>query len=257
VRRALVGTVPGKCVLGVTDVSKPRLVPDARAELAIAALRPSEYTAALIQVLQAKSAMVRGAKVLEIGSGSGVVLAALGELGAASLCGIDIEEDAVASGMLLLAELGHDETAELYLGDMWLPVAGRRFDLIVANLPHFPMERSDVPGRLPTWSAGGCDGRALLDPFLEGLEAHLAAGGRAIITHNAFVDLERSREILAGFGLALNVALTTLVYIGDDKLARMTAGVLAVQDGRTVHRYGPYAFGEMHIVEIARQGVVG
>src|ERR1051326_3366662 len=22
-------------------------------------------------------------------------------------------------------------------GDMWLPVAGRRFDLIVANLPHF------------------------------------------------------------------------------------------------------------------------
>src|SRR4029450_6586491 len=101
VRRALVGTVPGKCVLGVTDVSKPRLV-SAKAELALAALRPSEYTAALIQGLQAKSTSVRGAKVLEIGSGSGVVLAALGELGAASLCGIDIEEDAVESGMLLL-----------------------------------------------------------------------------------------------------------------------------------------------------------
>ena len=166
-------------------------------------MRPSEYTAALIQVLQAKAAMVRGAKVLEIGSGSGVVLAALGELGAASLCGIDIEEDAVTSGMLLLAELGHGETAELYVGDMWLPVAGRRFDLIVANLPHFPMERSDVPGRLPSWSAGGTNGRALLDPFLEGLEAHLAADGRAIITHNAFVDLDRSREILAGHGLTL------------------------------------------------------
>ena len=77
-------------------MSKARLVPDAKAELALAALRPSEYTAALIQVLQAKAALVRGAKVLEIGSGSGVVLAALGELGAASLCGIDIEEDAVA-----------------------------------------------------------------------------------------------------------------------------------------------------------------
>ena len=33
----------------------------------------------------------------------------------------------------------------------------------------------------------------------------------------------------------------------------MTASVLAVQDGRTIHRYGPYAFGEMHIVEIAKQ----
>jgi release factor glutamine methyltransferase len=238
--------------LGVTDVSKPRLVSDTPSELALAALRPSEYTAALIQVLQAKSAMVRDAKVLEIGSGSGVVLAALGELGAASLCGIDIEEDAVTSGMLLLAELGHGDTAELHLGDMWLPVAGRRFDLIVANLPHFPMERSDVPGRLPSWSAGGSNGRALLDPFLEGLDAHLAADGRAIITHNAFVDLDRSREILAGCGLVLRVVLTTLVYIPDDKLARVTAAVLAVQDGRTIHRYGPYAFGEMHIVEIAR-----
>lgn len=238
-------------------MSKPRLVPDPRAELALAALRPSEYTAALIQVLQAKAAAVRGAKVLEIGSGSGVVLAALGHLGAASLCGIDIEEDAVTSGMLLLAELGHGETAELYLGDMWLPVAARRFDLIVANLPHFPMERSDVPGRLPTWSAGGSNGRALLDPFLGGVAAHLAVGGRAIITHNAFVDLERSREILARADLALSVALTTLVYIPEDKLSRISAAVLAVQDGRSIHRYGPYAFGDMHVVEITRHGVAG
>ena len=242
--------------MGVTDVAKPRLVPDTPSELALAALRPSEYTAALIQVLKARAAKVRDARVLEIGSGSGVVLAALGELGAASLCGIDIEEDAVTSGMLLLAELGHGETAELYLGDMWLPVIGRRFDLIVANLPHFPMERSDVPGRLPSWSAGGTNGRALLDPFLEGLEAHLAADGRAIITHNAFVELERSREVLARFGLSLGVALTTLVYIPDDKLSRMTASVLAVEDGRTIHRYGPYAFGEMHIIEITRAEVL-
>ena len=34
--------------LGVIGVSKPRLVSDTRSELALAALRPSEYTAALI-----------------------------------------------------------------------------------------------------------------------------------------------------------------------------------------------------------------
>jgi methylase of polypeptide subunit release factors len=222
--------------------------------LALAALRPSEYTAALIQILQFKP-YVRGATVLEIGSGSGVVLAALGELGAASLCGIDIEEDAVTSGMLLLAELGHGATAEFHLGDMWLPVLGRRFDLIVANLPHFPMARSDVPGRLPTWSAGGSDGRALLDPFLEGLGSYLAADGRAIITHNGFVGLDRSREILAGHGLELSVALSTLVYIPDDKLAGMSRSVLAAEEDRTIRRYGRYAFGEMHIVEIARSWI--
>src|SRR5262245_29677942 len=149
-------------------LSKPKLVVDAPAGLALAALRPSEYTAALIQVLQARRTAVQGARVLEIGSGSGVVLAALGGLGAASLCGIDIEEDAVTSGMLLLDELGHSKVAEFHQGDMWLPVGDRRFDLIVANLPHFPMSDAAVSGRLPTWSAGGLDGRRLLDPFLKG-----------------------------------------------------------------------------------------
>ena len=219
--------------------------------------RPSEYTAALIQALQARASHVRGAAALEIGSGSGVVLATLGNLGAASLCGIDIEEDAVSSGMLLLAELGHGGVTELYLGDMWSPVAGRRFDLIVANLPHFPMPHSEVPGRRPTWSGGGADGRALLDPFLEGLTGHLAADGRALITHNAFIGLDHTRDVLRRHGLEQRIVITTLVYIDEEKLRRMTPAVLEAEDGRTLHCYGPYAFGEMHVIEIARSGTLG
>lgn len=216
----------------------------------VPALRPSEYTAALIQALQIAPERVRGARVLEIGSGSGVVLAALGTMGAAALCGVDIEPDAVVAGRLLLDALGFGATAEFHRGDMWLPVAGRRFDLIVANLPHFPMEPVPVAGRLPTWSAGGGDGRWLLDPLLEGLPVHLAPGGRAVITHNAFVGLERSRVIAAAHGLSLRVLLTVLAYIPEEKIARMTPRVLAAEAGRSLHRYGPYTFGEMHIVEI-------
>jgi len=217
------------------------------------ALRPSEYTAALIQALRANAGRVRGAHVLEMGSGSGVVLAALGALGAASLCGIDIEGDAVVSGELLLRDLGHGDNAQLHCGDMWRPVAGRRFDLIVANLPHFPMEHREVAGRLPTWSSGGLDGRELLDPFLEGLADHFATGGRAIITHNAFVGIERSRAIVQRHGLSLGIATTTLVHIPAEKLSLMTPGVLCAEEGRSIYRYGPYAFAEMHIVEIASE----
>ena len=224
---------------------------------AIAALRPSEYTAALIQVLRGQASRVRGANVLEIGSGSGVVLAALGALGAAALCGVDIEEEAIEAGSQLLGEVGHGATAQLHHGDMWLPVAGRRFDLIVANLPHFPMEPVEIAGRHPTWSSGGVDGRWLLDPFIEGLADHLVAGGRAVITHNAFVGLERSREIATQHGLALRVALTVLVHVPLEKLSRMTGQVLRAEEGRTVHRYGPYAFAEMHIVEIGAPGSLG
>ena len=217
----------------------------------VPSLRPSEYTAALIQVLQTDPAKVRGANVLEIGSGSAVVLAALGALGAASLCGVDIEHDAVEAGNHLLDELGH-AGAELHQGDMWLPVAGRCFDLVVANLPHFPMAPVEVAGRLPSWSSGGSDGRWLLDAFLEGLPVHLAPGGRAVITHNAFVGLERSRAIAEQHGLKLRVVFTTLVYIPGDKIGRMTPGVLRTEQGRSLHRYGPYTFGDMHIVELTR-----
>ena len=214
------------------------------------ALRPSEYTAALIQVLRARAAWVRGANALEIGSGSGVVLAALGALGAASLCGIDIESEAVSSSALLLRGLGHGANARMYHGDMWLPVTGRRFDLITANLPQFPMESGEFAGRLPSWSSGGPDGRRLLDRFLEGLAAHLAPGSRAIITHNAFVDLELSRAMIAQDGLSLRVAMTMLVQIPSEKLALMTQSILCFEEGRSIYRYGPYTFAEMHIVEI-------
>jgi release factor glutamine methyltransferase len=223
----------------------------------IAALRPSEYTAALIQVLHARAAWVRGANTLEIGSGSGVVLAALAGLGSASLCGIDIESEAIACGALLLRRLGHGENIEMYHGDMWLPVAGRRFDLITANLPHFPMEPREFAGRLPSWSSGGPDGRRLLDRFLDGLAAHLAPGGRAIITHNAFVDLELSRAIVARGGLSLRVAMTVLVHIASEKLGLMTRSILCVEEGRSIYRYGPYAFAEMHIVDIGAAASLG
>ena len=50
----------------------------------------------------------------------------------------------------------------------------------------------------------------------------------------------------------LSVALTTLVYIPGDKIGRMTPAVLRAEQGRSIHRYGPYTFGDMLIVELTR-----
>lgn len=215
------------------------------------ALRPSEYTAALIRVLHQRAQCIAGARALEIGSGSGVVLAVLRALGAAALCGVDIEPDAVTAGASLLDQLGYGGQAELLHGNLWQPLGGRRFDLVVANLPHFPMATGAVGDRRPSWSAGGEDGRRFLDPFLAGLGGHLAPGGRAFITHNGFVSPEASRAVLASGGLAMRIAATQLVYIPDEKLGRMTASVRRAAERRSIHRYGPYVFGEVHIVEIA------
>lgn len=222
----------------------------------VPALRPSEYTAALIQGLNARASWVRGVEALEIGSGSGVVLAALAELGALSLCGVDIEREAAATSRTLLDRLGYGAVAQVHCGDMWQPVRDHRFGLITANLPHFPMKGAELSGRLPSWSDGGPDGRRLLDRFLDGLPDHLAAGGRAIIAHNAFVDLERSRDKVERAGLTLRIAHTTLVYLPDDKLEHMSDDILGGEAGRSIRRYGPYAFADMHIVEIGAPGTL-
>jgi release factor glutamine methyltransferase len=214
-------------------------------------LQPSDHTAALIQMLHGCPSRIAGASVLEIGSGSGVVLAAAAALGARALCGVDVEDFAIQSSARMLDDLGYGGIAELRRGDMWGPVAGRQFDLIVANLPHFPSD-AGIPGRLPTWSSGGADGRRLLDRFLEGVSDHLVPGGSAVITHNAFVDLEKSRALVRAQGLSLHIMTTTLLYLSSVRLQRMNADLLAREAGRSIHCYGPHAFADLYIVEIVK-----
>lgn len=213
------------------------------------ALRPSEYTALLVQALHERAACLRDARVLDMGCGSGVVLAAACALGARSVCGVDIEDEAVRASAALLQARAHVET-QIVRGNLWEGVPDGHYDVVLANLPQFPLAATDLPGRLPSWSAGGRDGRLLLDPFLDGLGSRLASGGRALLAHNAFIGIDATRRRLARHGLALETVMRTLVAIPTEKMARMTPAILAAETGRTLRRFGPYAFGEVHTVEV-------
>lgn len=218
---------------------------------------PSPYTAALLHALRMHGELVRGARVLEIGCGSGVLLAAAGALGATALCGVDVEPAAVAVARRLLQDPDLVATVEVYQGDLFTPVDGRKFDLILANLPHFPMEAAAIDNRLSSWSWGGVDGRLLLDRFVTDLGAHLASDGRAIMVHNAFVDLDATNATARRQGLRVDVTATVLVDIAPSKLARMTSEVLRRETGRSIHFYGGLAFGELLVLTISRDGVAG
>jgi len=233
---------------GCDAAGAPTLPPAARL------FQPSEYSAALIQALREAAPRVRGARVLEIGIGSGVVLAALGALGAAGLTGIDVEPAAIAAGQALLRQAGLADRVELLTGELFAPVRDRRFDLVVANLPQFPHPADAggaFAGRLPRWSDGGPDGRRHLDRFLAALGPQLAPGGSAFITHNGFLGLERSRQLAARQGLGLRLARTDLVVLTEQKRARLSPALLAAELGRSLLACGPYLFAELHIVELA------
>jgi SAM-dependent methyltransferase len=77
------------------------------------AFRPSDYTAALLRQLLRHAEWVRGARVLDAGCGSGVLLAAAGALGATAVCGVDIEADAVTAS----AAASPDEALRRLLDD--------------------------------------------------------------------------------------------------------------------------------------------
>lgn len=235
-------------------LTTPRVPDETAAELAPAVLRPSEYSVALIAAVNGLGRKLVGADVLEIGVGCGVVLGAAAGQGAARLCGVDIEDLALRSTDALLRVLGARERCELLHGHLWQPVAGRRFDLVLANLPQFPIEHGMVAGRLRSWSDGGPDGRRLLDPFLDGLGAHLAEGGRAVITHNLFVDLKQTRRRLARQGLSARVLRRHLLALSEEKLGQMSRAVYGRELGRSLNRIGPHHFAEMHVIKIGAPG---
>ena len=74
--------------------------------------------------------------------------------------------------------------------------------------------------------------------------------------HRYPAGLPDAEHLVARAGRALKVAKTELIYIADEKLDLMTDSVLLAEDGRSIHRYGPYTFAEMHIVEIGASGAL-
>ena len=218
------------------------------------AFRPSAYTALVLRQVLAHGPRIAGGRVLDIGCGSGVLLAAAADMGAGSLCGVDIEPAAVQETARLLGALTTAARVEALHGSLYAPVAGRHFDVILANLPHFPMDHAAIDARLSSWSDGGDSGRRLLDPVLAGLGAHLAPGGLAIVAHNAFVGLEATQDIASAQGLTARVIDAMTVPIAPEKLGHMTVEVLDREMGRSLHRHGGHVFAEVLALAIEHAG---
>jgi methylase of polypeptide subunit release factors len=218
--------------------------------------RPSEYTAMLIQQIREYGPSIRGKTTLEIGCGSGVVLAALAREGASRVCGVDIEADAISISSQTLSDAGYLDVAELHHGDMWAMVPGRVFDVVVANLPQAPTESKEVDGRHLSWNFGGASGRALLDQFLNGVAAHLSTDGWGLITHFDPIDVAKTIEMLNASGLEAKVVMTRLLTYSQERLNALVPQVVASKVGKSIIFYGKHVFSEVHIVEFRRSGVV-
>ncbi len=85
-----------------------------------------------------------GARVLDLGTGCGILAAAAAER-AGEVVATDVDERAVRCARANLADLGID----VRLGDLFQPVAGERFDLVVVNPPYEVGPSDDLSYRSP------------------------------------------------------------------------------------------------------------
>lgn len=156
---------------------------------------------------------LRGASVLDMCTGSGMlgVLAAI--LGAGEVVVVDVSRRALLTARANAALNGVRVTARR--GDLFDAVVGRRFDVIVSNPPYVPSPRPDLPrqGLARAWEAGPT-GRAFLDRICAGSSAHLNPGGSLLIVHSAICDTEETLDRLRAGGLEADVALLHVGRLG-------------------------------------------
>nr|WP_249116672.1 50S ribosomal protein L3 N(5)-glutamine methyltransferase [Ciceribacter sp. L1K23] len=108
---------------------------------------------------------------------------------------VDLSADALEVAKLNLAEHEVEQQVSLHEGDLFAPLAGRTYDLIITNPPYVDHEALD--GYPPEYRAeprlahdGGVDGLDLVRRILDEAAAHLNPGGGMIC------EIGSGREIL-------------------------------------------------------------
>ncbi|WP_400230388.1 HemK2/MTQ2 family protein methyltransferase [Methanomethylophilus alvi] len=154
---------------------------------------PEVYPPSEDSILLTESLDIRiGEKVLEIGTGSGIVSIQCALNGADVVCG-DINPRAVALARRNAVANGVD--IDVRETDVYSNIEGR-FDTIVFNLPYLPVE--DEGELAKAWS-GGPDGLGPLPRLLEGAPEHLLPDGRVVVVVSSLMDRAGLDKTLEGY----------------------------------------------------------
>jgi ribosomal protein L3 glutamine methyltransferase len=121
--------------------------------------------------------------VLDLCTGSGCLpILAARHFPHAAIDAVDISRDALAVATRNVADYGLEERITLHRGDLFAPLGGRRYDLIISNPPYVDAEgMADLPAECRAEPKiafdGGADGLDIVRRILAKAKAHLAPQG--------------------------------------------------------------------------------
>jgi len=181
------------------------------------------------------------ARVLDLGTGSGAlaVLAAM-RFPNAAVDAVDVSPDALAVAARNVADHGLDDRITLRHGDLFAPVGGERYDLIIANPPYvdavgmaaLPPECRHEPALALD---GGPDGIAIIRRIIDNAGRHLTGNaGLLCEVGRGRPALERSYPDTSFLWLDTEESTGEVFWLDAAALARAVApgGSLANRQGR-------------------------
>jgi release factor glutamine methyltransferase len=179
--------------------------------------RPVSDTWMLADAMRQES--LDGAHVADLCAGTGALAICAAQAGAASVVAVDLTLRAALSAWIN-ARL-HRAAVRVIRGNLFAPLMGQTFDLIVSNPPYIPAESDELPRRgskVPL--DAGQDGRALLDRICHEAPGHLRPGGVILLVHSSICGDEQTCRILRASGLDAEVVVRRRGALGPVMSAR-------------------------------------
>ena len=177
---------------------------------------PSDDSFLLAENLNIK----QGDRVLEIGTGSGIVAMYASKV-ALEVLATDINFNAIE-----LAEKNFKNNnihnIKLLFGDLFEPINSdlkekeRKFDLILFNTPYLPTDTDEIlEDDLNYAFDGGLDGRSVIDRFLNQIKNHLNEGGRVQLIQSSLSNVEKTLLKLEELGFLVEITASEKFFFEE------------------------------------------
>jgi len=143
--------------------------------------------------------------VLDIGTGTGFYAIMIADK-VKHVVSTDIDIRAVKNACKNVVLNGLEDKVEVLHGDMFEPVKGKKFDMVVCSLPQMPTPEWKIKEKIKSLADdGGIDGRELINRFIKSLKRYLDKNGRAYLFHFDFLDANKTIKMFKEEGLAASV----------------------------------------------------
>jgi release factor glutamine methyltransferase len=203
-----------------------------------AVLIPRPETEVLIDLALERLSGLAAPKILDLGTGSGIVAISLAlEYPSATVVAVDLEKEAISVARNNAGRLGAN--IEFRQGDWFSPVANEHFDLIVSNPPYVAngdphLALDGLPFEPQLALTDGADGLACIRHIVNAAPAFLNEGSWLLFEHGYDQGMA-SRNLLTTAALKLPTTFPDLAGIDRVSGAYFQSGVIMSDVQQRIH----------------------